>query len=161
LYETLTKPEAFIYMQYEFSPAKPFAAKMPAINKPPIGLNDNELLAVIAFVQSIGGEVTVDPSEIALPVAAGAIRGDAEAGKTVFKKTGCMKCHSVGSEKGGTEGPDLYPLLRRSDGLSLQRTVETVMASRSHQGIDQRLTVRDFNDLMAYLARFKGESGSL
>jgi mono/diheme cytochrome c family protein len=36
-----------------------FTAGMPAINKPPIGLNDQEILAVIAYLQSLGGTPSV------------------------------------------------------------------------------------------------------
>jgi mono/diheme cytochrome c family protein len=36
-----------------------FNPGMPVINKPPIGLSDQEILAVIAYLQSLGGEVTV------------------------------------------------------------------------------------------------------
>ena len=68
IYESMTQPSKYIYMDYTFSPPKPFAAQMPQINKPPIGLNENEILAVIAFLQMIGGgEITVDPSELQRP----------------------------------------------------------------------------------------------
>ncbi|WP_447974222.1 cytochrome ubiquinol oxidase subunit I [Nitrospira sp. Kam-Ns4a] len=79
LYESLTQPQAYTYLVYDHAgPPKPFPAKMPAINKPPVGLTEPELLAVIAFVQSLGGEVTVQPEEVvkaAMPttVAAGAL----------------------------------------------------------------------------------------
>ena len=36
-----------------------FAVGMPTINQPPIGLTDDEILAVIAFLQSLGGTPTV------------------------------------------------------------------------------------------------------
>ena len=36
-----------------------FAKGMPQINKPPIGLNDQEMLAVIAYLQSLGGTPSV------------------------------------------------------------------------------------------------------
>ena len=36
-----------------------FNPGMPVINKPPIGLTDPEILAVIAYLQSLGGKVTV------------------------------------------------------------------------------------------------------
>ena len=164
IYESLTKPQAYTYMQYEFSPAKPFAAKMPAINKPPIGLNENELLAVIAFLQSQGGPeyVTVEPSEIVQP-ARGliAVTGNVEAGRTVFKQAGCVRCHGIGGEKGGTQGPDLLPIVTRQDELYLRGVLQGTNASRAHQGFDQRLTVREFNDLMAYLIHFKALSKSL
>jgi mono/diheme cytochrome c family protein len=65
LYESLTQPEAYIYKQYdqEGSP-RVFPARMPAINKPPVGLSEPELLAVMAYVQSLGGEVTIQPEEV-------------------------------------------------------------------------------------------------
>jgi mono/diheme cytochrome c family protein len=65
LYETFTQPQAVIVKQYEqVGPAKPFPAQMPVINKPPVGLSAPELLAVIAFIQSLGGKVTVQPEEV-------------------------------------------------------------------------------------------------
>ena len=36
-----------------------FSPGMPEIHKPPIGLTDQEILAVIAWLQSLGGEPTV------------------------------------------------------------------------------------------------------
>jgi len=36
-----------------------FNPGMPRIDKPPIGLNDQEILAVLAYLQSLGGEPTV------------------------------------------------------------------------------------------------------
>jgi len=37
-----------------------FNPGMPVINKPPIGLTDQEIIAVIAYLQSLGGKVTVN-----------------------------------------------------------------------------------------------------
>ncbi|MFQ5542744.1 MAG: cytochrome ubiquinol oxidase subunit I [Nitrospiria bacterium] len=64
IYETLVKPEA--YIKLDFHSAKPvnYAAEMPIINKAPIGLSEEELLTVVAFVQSNGGKVTVTPEEL-------------------------------------------------------------------------------------------------
>jgi hypothetical protein len=49
--ETLYEPNAFIVPG--FNPG------MPTINKPPIGLTDQEILCVIAYLQSLGGTPTV------------------------------------------------------------------------------------------------------
>ena len=49
--QTLYEPDAFIVPG--FNPG------MPAINKPPIGLTDQEILCVIAYLQSLGGTPTV------------------------------------------------------------------------------------------------------
>jgi mono/diheme cytochrome c family protein len=49
--QTLCQPDAFI--------VPGFAKGMPTINKPPIGLSDPELHAIIAWLQSQGGEPTI------------------------------------------------------------------------------------------------------
>ena len=49
--QTLYEPNAFIVPG--FNPG------MPVINKPPIGLTDQEILTVIAYLQSLGGTPTV------------------------------------------------------------------------------------------------------
>src|SRR3989442_9733217 len=57
IYESLTQPQAYIYLDYRHEgPPKQYPARMPHINKNPIGLSEPELLAVMAFLQSLGGE---------------------------------------------------------------------------------------------------------
>lgn len=51
LAESLYEPD--IYIVAGFNPG------MPKINKPPIGLTDQEILAVIAYLQTLGGQATV------------------------------------------------------------------------------------------------------
>lgn len=69
LYESLTEPQAYIYMDFRHEGApKEYPARMPYINKNPIGLSKNEILSVIAFLQQMSGEpITVSPSEITAP----------------------------------------------------------------------------------------------
>ncbi|VAX25658.1 hypothetical protein MNBD_NITROSPINAE04-1719 [hydrothermal vent metagenome] len=65
IYESMVHPKAVVYKQYEVvGPAKFFPAQMPIINKPPVGLSETEMLAVVAFIQSLGGTVTVEPDEL-------------------------------------------------------------------------------------------------
>ena len=47
-----------------------FSAGMPVINKPPIGLTDDEIRAVIAYLETLGGTATVT-MQTAIPFAAG------------------------------------------------------------------------------------------
>jgi mono/diheme cytochrome c family protein len=49
-----------------------FNPGMPVINKPPIGLTDQEILAVIAYLQSMGGTVSVTLDSKVWPLGAGA-----------------------------------------------------------------------------------------
>ena len=51
LAQSLYEPEAFI--------VEGFNPGMPVINKPPIGLTDQEILCVIAYLQTLGGTATV------------------------------------------------------------------------------------------------------
>jgi mono/diheme cytochrome c family protein len=69
IYESLTQPQAYIYLDYRHEgPPKDYPARMPHINKNPIGLTNNEILSVIAFLQQMSGEpITVSPSEIETP----------------------------------------------------------------------------------------------
>jgi mono/diheme cytochrome c family protein len=69
IYESMTQPQAYVYKDYEHvGQPKFFPAKMPSINKKPIGLSKNEMLAVIAFLQNMSGEeVTIELSEIEAP----------------------------------------------------------------------------------------------
>jgi hypothetical protein len=65
MYESLTQPQAYIYLDYRHEgPPKQYPARMPHINKPPVGLSEPELLAVMAYLQSLGGEVTIQPEEV-------------------------------------------------------------------------------------------------
>jgi mono/diheme cytochrome c family protein len=51
LAQSLYEPEAYI--------VEGFNPGMPVINKPPIGLTDQEILCVIAYLQTLGGTPTV------------------------------------------------------------------------------------------------------
>ncbi|MBI5410903.1 MAG: cytochrome c [Nitrospirae bacterium] len=66
IFESLTQPQAYIYLDYRHEgPPKEYPARMPYINKNPIGLSKNEILSVIAFLQQMSGEpITVSPEEI-------------------------------------------------------------------------------------------------
>ena len=69
LYESLTQPQAYIYQDYRHEGLpKVYPARMPYINKNPIGLSQNEILSVIAFLQQMSGEpISVNPSELEVP----------------------------------------------------------------------------------------------
>ena len=69
--QSLYEPDAYVVPG--FNPG------MPAINKPPIGLTDPEILCVIAYLQSLGGTPTVTLQTThkylaAAPVGAGAVK---------------------------------------------------------------------------------------
>jgi mono/diheme cytochrome c family protein len=69
IFESLTQPQAYVYLDYRHEgPPKEYPARMPYINKNPIGLTKNEILSVIAFLQQMSGEpISVSPSELEVP----------------------------------------------------------------------------------------------
>src|SRR5436190_21460617 len=89
LIESLIQPGAFIVPGYP--------PIMPAVDKPPIGLNRSELWALTAFLESLGGTVDVALNDI--PATAGqsaaggggggaasiSLPGDAKSGEALFQ----------------------------------------------------------------------------
>jgi mono/diheme cytochrome c family protein len=75
IFESLTNPQAYIYLDYRHEGApKEYPARMPYINKNPIGLSKNEILSVIAFLQQMSGEpISVNVSELEAPGQAPAV----------------------------------------------------------------------------------------
>jgi len=69
LYESLTDPQAFVYQDYRHGGVpKEYPATMPRIDKDPIGLSNNEILAIIAFLQQMSGEpISISVSELDVP----------------------------------------------------------------------------------------------
>ena len=86
---------------------------------PPSPLEERELLAVIAYIQSLSGQ----------PGAAGAAAGGAspvERGKRLYEERGCDACHKVEPEKGDDKGmgPTLHGLWGRTEKLAGGATVK-------------------------------------
>jgi mono/diheme cytochrome c family protein len=69
LAQSIYEPGAFIVPG--FNPG------MPVINKPPIGLSDQEILTVIAYLQSMGGKTTVTMASKVWPLEGAAQTGAA------------------------------------------------------------------------------------
>jgi len=70
LAQSLYEPDAYIVPG--FNPG------MPVISKPPVGLTDEEIRAVIAYLQSMGGEVTVTLDSTVWPLGEGEATSVAE-----------------------------------------------------------------------------------
>jgi mono/diheme cytochrome c family protein len=120
-------------------------------------LSNNEILAVIAFLQSMSGEeVTVELAEIEAPRDKLMVVGDKVAGQKVFQSL-CAKCHSIGGAKG-----NLVPVLLKQGDAAIRQKIlgEPKPGSRNHQALE-RLSVREFDDLLAYLQDVKATAKPL
>ena len=94
--ESLYKPANYLVTGY--------GKIMPEIWKAPIALSKLEIEAVIAYLQSQGGEIDPTPFEepidrkdpaVAAEVLPPLLTGDPELGKKVFVSTACISCHVV------------------------------------------------------------------
>ncbi|MBI5049168.1 MAG: c-type cytochrome, partial [Deltaproteobacteria bacterium] len=107
LVESLADPGAYI--------VDSFKNEMAVVYAHPISLTADEIKAVIAYMQSQGGDVNIEainnPTEISkkfwdrIQAAGAAGGGDPGHGEEVFKAT-CSNCHVLKGE-GGKVGPDL------------------------------------------------------
>jgi mono/diheme cytochrome c family protein len=173
LAEALYEPNAYI--------AEGFAAGMTPANKPPLNLTDDEVLTVIAFLQSLGGtpsvtmktELKYQGSGAAAPAAQESAGDSGEKVEFDPKKSltdyGCIGCHSfTGPEKG--LGPSLYDIgklkskseiytaLMDPDAEVAEGFVPGVMgATLNGNGFYAKLSAADLKKLVDHLAEMKGE----
>ena len=168
LIESLINPNAYVVEGYP--------PIMPAVDRPPIGLNRSEVWALTAYLQSLGGTVDVTLNDIPATVGAGGaaggaaaaevkLPGDPKAGKAVFTgKGGCMACHKAGDVPGTPVGPDLSQIARIQTPDYIMRkildpkgmgTVSGYPAGVMPQTFGQTLTAREYTDLVAFLLTLK------
>ncbi len=123
LHESLVKPAAFV--------VPGFQPIMPDISRT---LPPEQLWAVVAFLESVGGEITVTASD--LPAAGGGDEADEEesgggggflAGgstnpETLLNEGGCMGCHQFKGQ-GGALGPDLSKVGGRLTAAKIRESI--------------------------------------
>jgi mono/diheme cytochrome c family protein len=164
--ESLINPSAFVVEGYP--------PIMPAVDKPPISLNRSELWALTAFLESLGGTVTVTLNDI--PATAGAaagataavemkIPGDPKAGEAVFAGKGaCIACHKAGNLGASPVGPDLSQIAKIQTPDYIMKKILDPAGSGTVAGypkgvmpptMGQTLTAREFTDLVAFLQTLK------
>jgi mono/diheme cytochrome c family protein len=168
LLESLVSPGAYLVEGYPNI--------MPQVDRPPITLNRSEVWAMVAYLQSLGGTVDVKLDDVPPTVGAAAgggaaapaevkIPGDVKAGQTVFTtKGGCVACHAAGTVAGGKVGPDLsqiakiqtpeYIMKKIIDPAGLG-TVSGFPPGVMPKDFGQRLTAKEYSDLVAFLLTLK------
>jgi mono/diheme cytochrome c family protein len=168
LLESLVTPGAYLVEGYPNI--------MPQVDRPPIALNRSEVWAMVAYLESLGGTVDVKLDDIPQSVgaasgAAGAqaapvnIPGDVKSGEVVFTtKGGCVACHAAGKIAGAKVGPDLsqiakiqtpeYIMKKIVDPAGLG-TVAGYPPGVMPKDFGQRLTAKEYTDLVAFLLTLK------
>jgi len=164
LIESLINPNAYVVEGYP--------PIMPAVDKPPIGLNRSELWALTAFLESQGGTVDVTLNDIPATAGGGSaapaevkIPGDPKAGKAVFTgKGGCLACHKAKDVPGTPVGPDLSQIARIQTPDYIMKKILDPAGMGTVSGypkgvmpptLGQTLTAKEYMDLMAFLLTLK------
>ncbi len=132
LAQALYQPNAYVVEGY--------MPTMPPIDRPPIALSSKEIVAVVAFLENQGGEITVTPStvfEVAgapppppAPPPADAGSGEALDGPAMIQKYGCEACHDLATPARRL-GPSLADIGARQDRAALIQSLlepDAVMA---------------------------------
>jgi cytochrome c2 len=171
--ESLYDPNAYI--------VEGFLGGMPPIGKPPIALSDLEILAVIAYLQSLGGESTVTTAtelewqgqEPAAATsgsagAAAAPAGDPRSGEALFTAGLCNTCHKA-DEPGPLVGPSLFDVGARLTRSELYEAVVEpdatvaegfpsgiMSATLNGMGFTDGLSPAELKNLVDYLASKQG-----
>ncbi|MDP3912051.1 MAG: c-type cytochrome [Gemmatimonadales bacterium] len=126
LHEALTRPGAFVVPGYE--------PIMPDVSRT---LSPQQIWALVAYLESLGGTVTVTAADI--PAAGGLTPGaspgntQSGGGSTAFaggstdpmamlRDGGCVGCHKIG-EEGGAVGPDLSRVGARLNAAGIREAI--------------------------------------
>jgi mono/diheme cytochrome c family protein len=164
--ESLIQPGAYLVEGYPNI--------MPAVDKPPIGLNRSELWALAAFLESLGGTVDVTlndiPASVGSAAAGGApaeikVPGDPKSGEALFQaKAGCIACHKAGKIGASPVGPDLSQIAKIQTPDYIMRkildpkgmgTVAGFPPGVMPQTFGQTLTAKEYLDVVAFLLTLK------
>lgn len=163
LYESLVKPAAYVVPGFE--PIMPDMSKQ---------LAPDQLWAVVAFLQSQGGEVTVTGSDVAsaanTPAAAAPAPGGASAMTAtldpvqLYNEKGCVGCHQLNG-KGGQVGPPFDHIGAKHDATYIRRSIlepnaDTAKGYEKFAGVmpqtfGQQLSAAQLEALVKYLASRK------
>jgi len=166
LVESVMDPTAYVVEGYQPS-------------MPPVGrqLNDLELVAVVSFLQSQGGEVTVN-GQSRFPKWRGEDGGAAPApataavaaasGPELVQKWGCVTCHNF-DKPDKLVGPSLWDVGARKDANYIRESIlepdavvvegfqaGVMKAMLDGQGFYQKVSLQDLNTIVNYLASLKG-----
>ncbi len=148
LTESLVNPGAYVVEEFA---APGGLTIMPVANRPPADLSPTELKALVAYMQSLGGEVTVEIT--AEDVAAAAAKKqkppdplDTHPGANLVTQYGCIACHDV---KGTMRlvGPPLTNVRERLSAAEIRQSIldpDAVVA----EGFPPGLMLKDFAETL-------------
>ena len=165
LTESLVDPGAYVVQ--EFATAEGTSI-MPPADKPPADLSPTEQKALIAYLQSLGGEVTVEVTDADVAAAeakkkAAASVAPTHPGAALLTAQGCIACHDVKGEL-RLLGPPLTHVGERLSAAEIRQSIvdpDAVVVEGFPKGVmlkdfGQKMTSEELDQLVGYLS---GEVG--
>lgn len=151
LAESLYEPNAYI--------VEGFNPGMVAVTKPPISLTDDEVLAVIAYLQSLGGTPTVTmetklayagqtASTTVSPVASASATPKDVSGEELMSTYACVTCHNLETPD-RLIGPSLYDVGSRLSTVELYESILDPDATLA-EGFEGGLMITTLNAMSFY-----------
>lgn len=163
--ESMIKPNAYVVKGFSTP------SIMPEVYKPPMDLSEEDIKATAAYLQSLGGQVTITPktelpaewrSEIAQSKKAAAepLKGDIANGKRIFyDRMRCIACHQTavdGRLIGGVLGSDLSRVGEVRGAESLKGIIVDPPGDIMPKHFKENLTEAELNDLVVFLLNLRG-----
>ena len=162
LMESLVDPGAYVVAEFA---AAGGTSIMPAANQPPAEMSPTELKALVAYLQSLGGEITVEitaedvrAAEAQKQKPAAGIASN-HPGAALLTKHACVGCHDV---TGTTRrvGPPLTNVADRLSAAEIRQsilepdavTAEGYPPGMMLQDFGERLTPEELDQLVGYLS---------
>lgn len=153
LYHSLTEPDEYV--------VEGFNPGMPRINRPPVDLTDDEIKTVLAYLQSLGGTVTVSmdtnlaaPGEELVPAEEDVVAGET-GGQDLFDRFECRSCHYV-DQPGRLNAPSLYDVGSRKNFNEILTAILSVEGGHSPSAFYRTATLADAREMANQLAQKKG-----
>ena len=149
LYESMANPSAYVVAGFGKAGTNDTVSPMPNMLSGSIGLPEAELMAVVAYLQDLGGvEVTVEiPTE---PVEEEPVETSDEprppftAPEEIIAEFTCGACHKIGEDEGEVS-PDLTTIGAHRDKDYLRRAILLPNAEIA-EGFDAELMPEDYGE---------------
>ena len=149
LTESLTDPGAYVVAEFATAGG---ASIMPAADRPPADLSPTEFKALIVFLQSLGGEITVEIT--AQDVAAAAAKRQkppeptsTHPGFALLTAQGCVACHDVTGDTRRV-GPALTNVGERLSAAEIRQSIVDPNAVIA-EGYQKGLMLANFAEVLA------------
>ena len=161
LTESLLDPGAYVVEEFA---APGGTSIMPAADQPPADMSPTELKALIAFLQSLGGEVTVKVTAEDVRVAEARKQKPPAAvsthpGAGIVAAQGCVACHDL-TGTARRVGPPLTNVAERLSAAEIRQSIvdpDAVVAEGFTPGLmlqdfAEKLTPKELDQLVGYLS---------